>query len=107
MRNAIQGLEKLQQNVDTLIVIQNERLIEIASKEKSIPFLEAFKAADDVLAKGVRTITDLILKPGLINLDFSDVKTVLLSSKVDDRVGRALMGVFYLFLLSLYHLLIQ
>ena len=91
-RNAFQGLERLQESVDTLIVIQNQRLIEIAMEEKNFSFAEAFKMADDVLARGVRTITDLIVKPGLVNLDFGDVRTVLLSSKVDGRVGRSLMG---------------
>ena len=79
-KHALKGLAKLQQSVDTLIVIQNQRLVEIAMEEKNFSFGEAFKAADDVLTKGVRTITDLIIKPGLVNLDFGDVRTVLLSS---------------------------
>lgn len=85
-------MENLQQNVDTLIVIQNQRLIEIATETKNFSFSDAFKLADDVLTKGVRTITDLIIKPGLVNLDFGDVRTILKSSKVDGKVGRSLMG---------------
>ena len=91
-RQAFSGLESLQQCVDTLIVIQNQRLVEIAQEEKNFSFADAFKAADNVLTKGVRTITDLIIKPGLVNLDFGDVRTILMSSKVDGKVGRSLMG---------------
>jgi cell division protein FtsZ len=101
-RNALKGLETLQQNVDTLIVIQNQRLIELAREQRTFAFNAAFQTVDDVLHKGVRTITDLIVKPGLINLDFGDVRTVLLTSKKDGKVGRALMGM-HKFLLDLFH----
>lgn len=91
-RNAAHGINELQKHVDTLIVINNQKLIEIAQEEKSYTFTEAFKLADDVLHKGVRTITDLLLNPGLVNLDFGDLRTVLLSSKHNGLIGRSLMG---------------
>ncbi|TET53184.1 MAG: cell division protein FtsZ, partial [Actinobacteria bacterium] len=79
------GIEKLKEKVDSLIIIPNDRLLKI--NEKRIPILEAFKVADDVLCSGVQGITDLITVPGLINLDFADVKTVMAES------GSALMGI--------------
>ncbi len=79
------GIGKLKEKVDSLIIIPNDRLLKI--NEKRIPILEAFKVADDVLCSGVQGITDLITVPGLINLDFADVKTVMAES------GSALMGI--------------
>ncbi len=75
MTNAISGIEKLKENVDTLIVIPNDRLIEIADRRTTMP--DAFKKADEVLQQAVQGITDLINVPGLINLDFADVQTVM------------------------------
>ena len=75
MNNAIAGIERLKQNVDTLIVIPNDRLLEIVDRRTSMP--EALKKADEVLQQGVQGITDLINVPGLINLDFADISTVM------------------------------
>ena len=79
------GISKLKEKVDTLIVIPNDRLLQIADTNTSM--VEAFQLADDVLRHGVQGITDLITVPGLINLDFADVKTIMQSS------GSALMGI--------------
>ncbi len=79
------GIQALKQAVDTLIVIPNDRLLEIV--DKNTPMLEAFREADNVLRQGVQGISDLIAVPGLINLDFADVKTIM-SNK-----GSALMGI--------------
>ena len=79
------GIGAMKEAVDTLIVIPNDRLLEIV--DKSTPMLEAFREADNVLRQGVQGISDLIATPGLINLDFADVKTIM-SSK-----GSALMGI--------------
>lgn len=79
------GIEKLKEKVDSLIIIPNDRLLQIS--EKRIPIVQAFKVADDVLCNGVQGITDLITVPGLINLDFADVKTIMAES------GSALMGI--------------
>ena len=79
------GIKKLKEKVDTLIVIPNDRLLQIADANTSM--VEAFRLADDVLRHGVQGITDLITVPGLINLDFADVKTIMQSS------GSALMGI--------------
>lgn len=79
------GIEELRQEVDTLIVIPNDRLLSISDRSISAP--EAFKTADQVLLSGVQGITDLITTPGLINLDFADVKSVM------DGAGSALMGI--------------
>lgn len=79
------GIQAMKEAVDTLIVIPNDRLLEIV--DKSTPMLEAFREADNVLRQGVQGISDLIAVPGLINLDFADVKTIM-SSK-----GSALMGI--------------
>ena len=75
MANAIQGIERLKQNVDTLIVIPNDRLLEIVDRRTTFP--EALKKADEVLQQSVQGITDLINVPALINLDFADVQTVM------------------------------
>ncbi|MCH5272210.1 MAG: cell division protein FtsZ [Lachnospiraceae bacterium] len=75
MSNAISGIEKLKQNVDSLIVVPNDKLLEIVDRRTSMP--EALKKADEVLQQGVQGITDLINLPALINLDFADVQTVM------------------------------
>ena len=75
MNNAQKGIAKLRENVDTLIVIPNDKLLQICDKRTSIP--EALKKADEVLQQGVQGVTDLINKPGLINLDFADIQTVM------------------------------
>ncbi|MBU8786326.1 cell division protein FtsZ [Bacillus glycinifermentans] len=79
------GISSMKESVDTLIVIPNDRLLEIV--DKNTPMLEAFREADNVLRQGVQGISDLIATPGLINLDFADVKTIM-SNK-----GSALMGI--------------
>jgi cell division protein FtsZ len=87
-RRAVQaeaGIERLRSEVDTLIVIPNDRLLSISDRNVSV--LDAFKAADQVLLSGVQGITDLITTPGLINLDFADVKSVM------SGAGSALMGI--------------
>src|SRR5690348_5806048 len=87
-RRAVQaeiGIERLRSEVDTLIVIPNDRLLSISDRQVSV--LDAFKAADQVLLSGVQGITDLITTPGLINLDFADVKSVM------SGAGSALMGI--------------
>src|SRR3970282_471587 len=84
MRQAEEGIEELKASVDTLIVIPNQRLLSIAAKTTTM--LEAFHRADDVLLQAVRGISDLIITPGLINLDFADVRTVMA------EMGLALMG---------------
>lgn len=75
MNNAIHGIEKLKENVDTLIVIPNDKLLEIVERRTSMQ--DALRKADEVLQQGVQGITDLINVPGLINLDFADVQTVM------------------------------
>ena len=75
MTNALAGIEKLKENVDTLIVIPNDRLLDIIDKKTTLP--DALKKADEVLQQAVQGITDLINVPGLINLDFADVQTVM------------------------------
>jgi cell division protein FtsZ len=84
MRLADQGIRELQQFVDTLIIIPNQNLFVVATEKTT--FADAFKMADNVLYSGVRGITDLIVKPGLINLDFADVKSVM------SEMGKAMMG---------------
>lgn len=84
MKIADQGLEELNRYVDTLIVIPNQNLFRIANENTT--FADAFKMADDVLHSGVRGITDLITMPGLINLDFADIRTVM------SEMGKAMMG---------------
>ena len=75
MNNALAGIEKLKENVDTLIVIPNDKLLEIVDRRTTMP--EALKKADEVLQQAVQGITDLINMPALINLDFADVQTVM------------------------------
>ena len=83
-RSADAGLSELQQHVDTLIVIPNQNLFRLANSETT--FKEAFEMADEVLQQGVRGITDLMVMPGLINLDFADVRSVM------SEMGKAMMG---------------
>ena len=85
MNNALAGLEELKQHVDTLIVIPNDKLREII--DKTTPMLEAFKEVDNVLRRGVQSISDLIAVVGLVNLDFADVKTVM------EHSGNAIIGI--------------
>jgi cell division protein FtsZ len=79
------GIRELREAVDTLIVIENDRLLQVVDKETSI--VDAFRMADDVLRQGVQGITDLITIPGLVNLDFADVRTIMRDA------GSALMGI--------------
>jgi cell division protein FtsZ len=83
-RSADSGIAELQQHVDTLIVIPNQNLFRLANSETT--FKEAFQMADEVLQQGVRGITDLMVMPGLINLDFADVRSVM------GEMGKAMMG---------------
>ncbi len=85
MTQALDGIEELKKHVDTLIVVPNDRLREII--DKSTPLLDSFKEVDNVLRRGVQSISDLIACPGLINLDFADVKTVM------EKRGNALIGI--------------
>lgn len=85
MDNALSGIEELKKHVDTLIVIPNDKLREII--DKSTPLLESFKEVDNVLRRGVQSISDLIAVAGLINLDFADVKAVM------EKRGNALIGI--------------
>ncbi|SHJ04114.1 cell division protein FtsZ [Parasporobacterium paucivorans] len=97
MNNAVEGIERLKENVDTLIVIPNDKLLEIVDRRTTMP--EALKKADEVLQQAVQGITDLINLPALINLDFADVKTVMKdkgiahigigSAKGDDKASEA------------------
>jgi len=82
---AEEGIKRLSESVDTLIIIPNDRLLQVAEKKTSI--LDAFRYADDVLRQGTQGITDLITVPGLINLDFADVRTIM------QDAGSALMGI--------------
>ena len=82
---AEQGIQSLRENVDTLIVIENDRLLQVV--ERDTPVTEAFRMADDILRQGVQGITDLITVPGLINLDFADVRTIM------REAGSTLMGI--------------
>ena len=84
MRIAEAGIDELQQVVDTLIVIPNQNLFRVANEKTT--FADAFKMADDVLYSGVRGVTDLMVMPGLINLDFADVRSVMM------EMGKAMMG---------------
>lgn len=84
MRQADEGVEQLQKMVDTLIVIPNQNLFRLANEKTT--FTEAFSMADDVLYQGVKGISDLMVRPGLINLDFADVRSVM------DEMGKAMMG---------------
>src|SRR6267143_2110304 len=82
---AERGIEELRDRVDTLIVIENDRLLQVVERRTSI--VEAFRMADDILRQGVQGITDLITVPGLVNLDFADVRTIMRDA------GSALMGI--------------
>ena len=84
-RHAAEGIAEMKQNVDTLVIISNNRLLEIV--DKKTPMLEAFREADNVLRQGVQGISDLITAPGYVNLDFADVNTVMKDQ------GSALMGI--------------
>jgi cell division protein FtsZ len=84
-QQAEEGIGRLREKVDTLIIIPNDRLLEVAEQKTSI--LNAFRMADDILRQGVQGITDLITVPGLINLDFADVRTIMTNA------GSALMGI--------------
>jgi cell division protein FtsZ len=84
MRTAEKGIEELEKYVDTLIVIPNQNLFRVANERTT--FADAFKMADDVLYSGVRGVTDLIIMPGLINLDFADIRAVMA------EMGKAMMG---------------
>src|SRR5574337_257663 len=84
-QQAEQGIETLRDRVDTLIVIENDRLLQVVEKRTSI--VDAFRLADDILRQGVQGITDLITVPGLVNLDFADVRTIMRDA------GSALMGI--------------
>lgn len=84
MEQALRGLEELRQHVDSLIIVSNNQLLEVIGR---IPFVEAFREADNVLRQGVQTITDLIAVPAMINLDFADVRTVM------EGQGSALIGI--------------
>lgn len=75
MRNAIEGIDNLAKNVDTLLVIPNQKLLKIA--DQNITLVDAFKMADETLSHGVQGISDLISRPGMINLDFADVRTIM------------------------------
>ena len=83
--HAEEGIKDLKEKVDTLVIIPNDRLLQISEKKTSI--IEAFRTADDVLRQGVQGISDLIAVPGLVNLDFADVKTIMLNT------GMAHMGI--------------
>ncbi|HEV2902554.1 MAG TPA: cell division protein FtsZ [Gaiellaceae bacterium] len=82
---AMLGIEELRDNVDTLIVIENDRLLQVVEKRTSI--IDAFRLADDILRQGVQGITDLITVPGIVNLDFADVRAIM------SDAGSALMGI--------------
>src|SRR5213594_3805179 len=84
-QQAEQGINELAEKVDTLIVIENDRLLQVV--EKKTPLSDAFKLADDILRQGVQGITDLITVPGIVNLDFADVRTIMRDA------GSALMGI--------------
>ena len=84
-QQAEQGIEALRERVDTLIVIENDRLLQVVERQTSV--VDAFRMADDVLRQGVQGITDLITVPGLVNLDFADVRTIM------REAGSALMGI--------------
>ncbi len=84
MRLAEQGILELQQYVDTLIIIPNQNLFRVANEKTT--FADAFKMADEVLYSGVRGVTDLMVMPGLINLDFADIRAVM------GEMGKAMMG---------------
>src|ERR687898_606045 len=85
MQQALDGIDKLRAKVDTLIIVPNEKLLQVVERRTSVQ--EAFRMADDILRQGVQGITDLITTPGQINLDFADVRTVMADA------GSAMMGI--------------
>ncbi|MCR5265996.1 MAG: cell division protein FtsZ [Cyanobacteria bacterium RUI128] len=85
MAQATQGIEKLKEAVDSLLVIPNDKLMEVVNRKTGV--LDAFKVVDEVLLRGVKGISDIITKPGLINVDFADVRSVMMDS------GSAVMGI--------------
>jgi cell division protein FtsZ len=85
MQQALDGIDKLRAKVDTLIIVPNEKLLQVVERQTSVS--EAFRMADDILRQGVQGITDLITTPGQINLDFADVRAVM------SEAGSAMMGV--------------
>jgi cell division protein FtsZ len=85
MQQAMEGIDELRANVDTLIIVPNQKLLEIVERRTTLP--EAFQMADDILRQGVQGITDLITTPGQINLDFADVRTIM------SNAGSAMMGI--------------
>ena len=84
MRRAQQGLEELRKHVDTIIVIPNQNLFKIATEQTT--YKESFQLSNSILRHGVQSVTDLMVKDGLVNLDFADVETVMSS------MGKAMMG---------------
>jgi cell division protein FtsZ len=84
MRRALEGLEELKKHLDTVIVVPNQNLFKVASETTT--FEESFSLSNDVLKHGVQSVTDLMVRPGMINLDFADVETVMSS------MGKAMMG---------------
>ena len=85
MQQALDGIDKLRAKVDTLIIVPNEKLLQVVERRTSVS--EAFRMADDILRQGVQGITDLITTPGQINLDFADVRAVM------SEAGSAMMGI--------------
>jgi cell division protein FtsZ len=85
MQQALEGIDKLRAKVDTLIIVPNQKLLQVVERQTSVQ--EAFRIADDILRQGVQGITDLITTPGQINLDFADVRTVM------SNAGSAMMGI--------------
>ena len=85
MQQALDGIDKLRAKGDTLIIVPNQKLLEVVERRTSVQ--EAFRMADDILRQGVQGITDLITTPGQINLDFADVRTVM------SDAGSAMMGI--------------
>ena len=85
MQQALEGIDKLRAKVDTLIIVPNQKLLQVVERRTTIQ--EAFRMADDILRQGVQGITDLITTPGQINLDFADVRTVM------SNAGSAMMGI--------------
>ena len=87
MEYAMSGLEKLREHVDSLIIIPNQQIMKIVGNDKKLSYKQAFRLADDVLCQGVQGITEIITKPGVVNCDFADVKTVMKNQ------GDAILGV--------------
>ena len=84
MRSAIMGLEQFKKHLDTVIVVPNQNLFKIASETTTLE--ESFNLSNNVLKHGVQSVTDLMVRPGMINLDFADVETVM------SAMGKAMMG---------------